>query len=218
MGYTTDFYGSVTVTPPLNDHEIGFLADFSGTRRMNRTKGPLFVKGSGDFGQGRDKDILNHNEPHPDQPSLWCQWVTEDGTEIEWDGGEKFYNADDWMAYIVTNLLAPSAKAYIAAHIDEDERLQHFTCDHVVNGEIQAQGEDPDDRWTLVVRNNQVQTGHTISVPSVTSTDKTFDQIATEQGWSLDSRIAVIRGFISEHGLESALADSAARVAQEENA
>lgn len=159
MGYTTDFEGSVTIEPPLNKHEVSFLEDLNQSRRMNRTRGPLFVKGSdGTFGagQGHDGDIINYNDPDPDQPGLWCQWMPlEDGSGIEWDGGEKFYNSAEWMAYLVKNLLAPSAVSYIAAHADEDERLRFFTCDHVVNGTIQAQGEDNEDRWDLVVTDNK---------------------------------------------------------------
>lgn len=161
MGYTTDFTGEVTVEPPLNEHEISFLTAFNKTRRMARARGPLFVKGSdGEWGrgQGHDDDVLDFNEEPPDQPGLWCQWVPNDeGTTIKWDEGEKFYEADRWMAYIVYRLLAPSAKAYIAQHIGEDERLQHFTCDHSVNGTISAQGEDSDDRWDLVVKDNVVR-------------------------------------------------------------
>jgi hypothetical protein len=35
--------------------------------------------------------------------------------------------------------------------------LWHFTFDHVVNGTIDAQGDDPDDRWQLVVVDNEVR-------------------------------------------------------------
>lgn len=158
MGYTTYFSGSVDIQPPLNEYEISFLEDFNKSRRMNRTKGPLFVKGSGFSGQGRDEDVLDFNNPHPDQPGLWCQWTPTADTTIEWDQGEKFYYAAEWMDYIVTNLLAPSARAYIDAHIDEDERLKHFTCNHVVDGVIEADGEESDDFWQLVVKNNKVLT------------------------------------------------------------
>jgi hypothetical protein len=163
MGYTTDFSGQVSVTPPLNPHEISFLTDLATTRRMDRTKGPLYAVNDGNFGQSHADDILNYNRPHADQPGLWLQWVpTEDGTAIEWDEGEKFYEAAAWMKYLVQNLLAPSARAYIEAHKGEDARLAHFTCDHVVNGQIEAQGEDPGDRWVLVVRDNVVSTADAI--------------------------------------------------------
>ena len=162
MGYTTDFSGRVEIEPPLNAAEIDFLTDLASTRRMRRTKGPLYVKGAGDFGQGDDDDILDHNRPDSDQPGLWCQWAPEDdGAGLEWDGGEKFYNSAEWMKYIVQNLLAPEARAYVDAHLSEDDRLAQFTCNHVVNGEILAQGEDPDDRWALIVTDNRVLTAGT---------------------------------------------------------
>lgn len=163
MGYQTYFSGEVSIEPPLNEHEISFLQDFNKTRRMHRTKGPLFIKGTGPYGQGHDDDILNFNAPDPDQPGLWCQWTpSDDGTMLAWDQGEKFYYAERWMKYIIENLLAPSARAYIGLHLDEDERLKHFTCDHVVDGEIYADGEESDDFWKLIVDNNVVKVANGI--------------------------------------------------------
>jgi hypothetical protein len=157
MGYTTDFTGEVTIDPPLNEDETSFLSDFNATRRMHRTRGPLFVKGTGIQGQGNDKDVLNFNASDPDQPGLWCQWVpTEGGEALEWDGGEKFYNATEWMEYIVHRLLSPAAREYVNAHITEDPRLASFTCDHTVNGEIEASGEEPGDVWVIRVEDNVV--------------------------------------------------------------
>src|SRR5215467_9643211 len=68
MGYTTEFDGRVSVSPPLNRHEIVYLLKFAATRRMDRTRGPYFVDGSGPFGQGRDDDIQNFNQPPAGQP------------------------------------------------------------------------------------------------------------------------------------------------------
>ena len=75
MGYTTTFSGGIVIDPPLNKAEIDYLNKFSETRRMNRTSGPYFIDGSGDFGQGCDKDIIDYNKPDASQPGLWCQWV-----------------------------------------------------------------------------------------------------------------------------------------------
>ena len=52
MGYTTEFDGSVSISPPLNAHEIAYLRKFAASRRMDRARGPYFVDGSGPFGQG----------------------------------------------------------------------------------------------------------------------------------------------------------------------
>jgi hypothetical protein len=57
MGYTTEFDGSVSISPPLNAHEIAYLRKFAASRRMDRARGPYFVDGSGPFGQGHDDDI-----------------------------------------------------------------------------------------------------------------------------------------------------------------
>ena len=149
MGYTTQFEGHVAIEPALNSKEIIFLKKFNETRRMDRENGPYFVNGSGDMGQGRDKDIRNHNEPPLGQPSLWCQWVsTEDGEFLEWDGNEKFYNAPEWMKYLIEHFLKPGC---IGA-----EELPFLQANHVLNGEIEAQGEEPDDSWVLVIKENSV--------------------------------------------------------------
>jgi len=151
VGYDTQFDEYVTIEPPLNASEISYLIDFAGTRRMNRRMGPLFVDGG-------EADIIDGNRPPEGQPGLWCQWVpNKEGTALEWDQGEKFYESAAWMKYLIDNLLALSAQGYVARHVDEDPRLYHFTFNHVLNGTIYAQGEDPDDRWMLVVENNVVK-------------------------------------------------------------
>lgn len=148
MGYTTDFSGRVEITPPLDKEEIKYLKKFGDTRRMNRTKGPYYVDNKGMAGQDHEADILDYNSPPPGQPGLWCQWVpTPDGKFIEWDGSEKFYNAPEWMTYIIDHFLKADPKAKGV--------LKHLKP-HVLNGEIEAQGEDDNDRWKLVVKDNKV--------------------------------------------------------------
>lgn len=149
MGYTTDFNGMIEIVPPLNDAEAEFLQKFAETRRMKRTKGPYFVDGTGDFGQGSDPDIINHNEPPEGQPGLWCQWVpTHDNTGLEWDGNEKFYDSVEWMRYLIDHFLKPGC---IAA-----KELPFLQANHVCNGTIYAQGEESDDMWLLQVDDNEV--------------------------------------------------------------
>lgn len=155
MGYTTDFRGSIKVEPPLSAAEVAYLNKFSGTRRMNCTQGPYYVdrggvagQGEGSFGMGSNPDVIDHNGPPEGQPGLWCQWVaTEDGTAIEWDGGEKFYDSAEWMKYIITHFLGsdPIAKKKLP-----------FITGHTLDGTIEAQGEEATDRWDLHVKDNKV--------------------------------------------------------------
>lgn len=167
MGYSTDFSGFVTIDPPLNDVEVGYLTKFSDTRRMNRERGPYFVDGPGFAGQDRTPDIIDYNTPPAGQPGLWCQWIPAGsisagdwtpeartdhgfGSAIYWNGGEKFYHAEQWLAYLIDHFLRPDA------HAKGHDGFKHFTFDHTVSGVIYAQGEDPDDRWRMVVTDNVV--------------------------------------------------------------
>lgn len=75
--------------------------------------------------------------PTPGMPGFWCDWApTPDGMAIQWNGNEKFYHSPDWMRYIIGRFLRPWGI--------------------VANGVIRAQGEDMDDRWHLVVNENEV--------------------------------------------------------------
>lgn len=73
---------------------------------------------------------------------------TEDGAALEWDEGEKFYDSQEWMAYLIDHFLKPGALASSA--------IPFLQANHVLNGTIKAQGEDMGDRWKLVVTNNVV--------------------------------------------------------------
>ena len=161
MGYNTDFRGAVTVVPPLNRHEIGYLRRFAHTRRMDRRSGPYYC-GKGFAGQDREPDIVDYNKPGFGQPGLWCKWEpTDDGSRIQWNHAEKFYFGEEWMAYLVTTFLMPGAKLAEELKSRVEGRyyapeFAHFTFDHVVNGVIDAQGEEYEDLWRLVVTDNVV--------------------------------------------------------------
>lgn len=147
MGYTTDFDGSVEIVPPLSEKEIKYINAFNDTRRMDRENGPYYVGGGGMCGQDHEADIGDYNSPDASQPGLWCGWRTnEEGTVIEWDGGEKFYNSAEWMQYIIDHFIGanPLAKLNNPEHFD-------FLQGHTVNGDIYAQGEESDDVWKLEV-------------------------------------------------------------------
>jgi len=139
MGYTTDFYGAIKVEPPLSAAEVDYLTKFSESRRERRAEGPYFV----------DSNSQNSNSPADGQPGLWCQWIpTPNG--IEWDGGEKFYGAADWMKYLIEQFIGSRPKARGQRYVPE-------LPGHVCNGVIEARGEEGDDHWLLIVENNVVK-------------------------------------------------------------
>ncbi|MUN41456.1 hypothetical protein [Actinomadura litoris] len=161
MGYDTDFTGKIQIEPPLNPSEISYLRRFSDSRRMHRDTGPYYLGNRRP--EENDTGVVDPNSPPPEQPGLWCDWVpTPDGTAIEWNRMEKFYYATEWMEYLINAFLSEGAdvqaelKAPIVGRFYPPE-FAEFTFDHVLSGTVEAQGDDPDDRWDLVVSDNEVQ-------------------------------------------------------------
>lgn len=69
-------------------------------------------------------------------PGSWCGWeLTEDGDAIIWDGVEKFSEGAEWMKYLIEYNIGKS---------------------YTLNGTIEAMGEEHDDRWDLIVKDNKV--------------------------------------------------------------
>jgi hypothetical protein len=162
MGYTTEFDGTISISPPLNAQEIAYLRQFAASRRMGRVSGPYVVDGAHPLLPHQDPDVLDHNEPPAGQPGLWCQWEpTQDGAALRWNGVEKFYYSVEWMTYLIDTFLKPGAvleselASPVPGHHYPDE-FRHFTFDHELNGVVDAQGEVDDDRWLLVVAGNTV--------------------------------------------------------------
>ncbi|MFF0143555.1 hypothetical protein ACFYRN_45130 [Streptomyces sp. NPDC005227] len=144
MGYSTTFDGQVAVTPPLNASEVAFLDRFADSRRHQRPEGPYSTR---DY----TYDQTGYNTPPDGQPGLWCNWEPTDdgGAGLRWNGAEKFYRATEWMQYLIDHFLKPGA------HAQGQPGFEDFTFDHVVNGVIHAQGDEPGDTWDLTVTDNQ---------------------------------------------------------------
>jgi hypothetical protein len=118
MGYSTEFKGSLTVTPPLGPEAAARFNDFASTRHAD-----------------------SHGHLEPGMPGAWCQWIASpDGSEIRWDGNEKFYEAAAWMRYVLAHLVAATGSE--------------------ASGIISAQGEEAPDRWRIVVKANEVKVQH----------------------------------------------------------
>lgn len=166
MGYTTDFDGQFDLNKPLASQHKAYLEAFASTRRMKRDAyitegrpdpvrlaaglpvgldGGYFVGEGGHAGQGEHNadyetiGILSYNYPPNGQPGLWNQWVpNDDGTAIQWDGGEKFYNYIEWIEYLIEHFLKPWG--------------------YVLNGEVEWFGEDSNDRGLICIEDNVVKT------------------------------------------------------------
>ena len=167
MGYSTEFEGHFTVAPPLKPVHAAFLKKFSVTRRVKRneritaglpdpervavglppgTEGAFYVGNEGGDYRGTAEwraalpslGVVDYNQPPAGQPGLWCQWVpTPDGAGIEWNEGEKFYDYDQWLQYLIDQFLQPWG--------------------YTVSGSISWSGEEEEDVGILEVTGNVVR-------------------------------------------------------------
>ena len=171
MGYHTEFNGEFHLDKPLTKAHTNYLNAFSVTRRMKRDpkiaetlpdpireavglpigiEGEYFVGNSNDnnFGQTRDKSIIDDTNPPSTQPGLWCHWtpwipyseLENDDVQVNliaWDEGEKFYNYIEWIEYIIVNFLKPWG--------------------YVLNGDVEWRGEEWSDNGIIIVKDNVVK-------------------------------------------------------------
>ncbi len=158
MGYTTEFVGSLSITPAIKPEHAAYINKFAATRRMKRRQdetalrpdpvreavglpigldGGYFVGAEGFMGQEWNaSDVVNNNHPPQGQPSLWCHWVIKNG-ELTWNGGEKFYEYVEWLEYLIEHFLGPWG--------------------YELTGKMYYLGEDPNDRGVIHVKENQVE-------------------------------------------------------------
>lgn len=157
MGYDIYCDGGVEISPPLNDEETAYMRDFLEARHMTRVSGPYYAKG-GDRPHGPDPDVINRNVPGEEQLSLYSPLeVTDDGTTL--CGPEDYVRHEgdhgDWLAWLIEHLLGPAGRKKAGKATDVDDRLDAFTFDHVLNGELWLEGEDGK-RWMVEVKDNVV--------------------------------------------------------------
>lgn len=180
MGYTTDFDGVLSFNKPVTEQLREYINRFSSTRRMPRSnekikeaypnwrelcffgdlgeKGEYFAPISNCYGQDDDGTVLDYNGYKESvHPGLWCQWIINDDGNLAWDDGEKFYNYEEWLNYLIERFFAPLG--------------------YVLDGEITWQGEASDDFGTIRVVDNVVTMQYGVRVASMSDLD-TDDLIA----------------------------------------
>ena len=140
MGYTTEFEGFFTITPPLEGAPAALLRGLCNTRRMARDADSKYGVEGEYYVEEEDKDdgakILDEDRPPCTQPALNCNWeLSEDGAELQWSGMEKFYGYTEWLRYFITRV---------------------FPEGTVLNGEVSFAGEDEQDKGVIQLVNNRI--------------------------------------------------------------
>ncbi len=160
MGYSTTFYGSLSVEPPFSEQEIDFFNRWQETRRSQRTDftgGKYYAVENPDESDDPcgqfSPNIINNNRPADGQPGMWCHWTIKTPDTIEWDGGEKFNHSAEWLSYIIAHFFQENPIAKLL-HPEEFNFLQG----HKLHGTIFAKGDSTDDIWQIEVENNELYT------------------------------------------------------------
>jgi len=109
---------------------MGYSTDFTGELKFaGEMTGPMFAKVKSML----QEDLRDHPEWGPRGDCYYMQFeLLKDFSGIEWDGGEKFYGAVD-AVNILTRVLRETWPEF------------GFT------GQLNAQGEQFDDRWVLAM-------------------------------------------------------------------
>jgi hypothetical protein len=146
------------------EHGYPFAEDKTDPNQVYGYMGEYFVGGGGSMGQAQDDSIIDYNSASGEigwqdykgdwvlkqklqdqlnkdslkQPGLWLQWeLSSDGTELSWDGNEKFYHYIEWLQYLIQ-------------HFFEKWGIK-------LNGEVQWQGEDSSDFGKIIVTDNVIE-------------------------------------------------------------
>lgn len=129
---------------------MGYTTTFKGTLKFNPD---LTAKELGHLKKYLGEDIRDHLEwlegGFEEKDLYYVQFeINDDFSGIEWDGSEKFYGSVDCV-----NLLT--------------KEMRKVRPDFEFTGELQAQGEEADDRWIL-----RMKDGIAKGVKLVSSGDK----------------------------------------------
>jgi hypothetical protein len=141
-----------------------FAEDKTDPNQVYGYMGEYFVGGGGSMGQDHDDSIIDYNSASGNigwqdykgdwalkqemedqlnkdslkQPGLWLQWeLSSDGTELGWDGNEKFYHYNEWLQYLIQ-------------HFFEKWGIK-------LNGEVVWQGEESNDFGKIIITDNFVE-------------------------------------------------------------
>jgi hypothetical protein len=211
MGYSIEFYGEpVSLRRSIRPSATSSTA-LPRHAAWTAIAGPTSSRAAGLKGKGTNPTFAMPTDCRRASRACGCHWVpNEDGSGLEWDGTEKFYAAEEWMAYLINHFLKPAAEASKS----DDPQFSQFTFDHVLGGEIEAQGEQPDDKWLLKVKDNEVTVlqGHVVYVdPSAGLPAPCGGAEIAESFVSLRYMAADIQSYAEEAGVSESVALERAR-------
>lgn len=149
--------GEFFATPELLPEEYAVKSFFGGMKNWKGEDAPegyLFNP----VGQDSDVSVTDKNTPGGSCPGLWCQWRL-DGSDIVWDGGEKFYNYVEWLDWLIRFVFDPANIKF--------------------NGRIYWQGEEINDYGIIDVEDNKIDI--TYQYAGIREEDEEYIEIEEEE-------------------------------------
>lgn len=111
---------------------MSYTTYFEGAFDLNKKLTKKHIKDLNAFAEEQ------HEDPGQGYPGIWCNWApSEDGSQIEWNQAEKFYNYTEWLKWLIENKLQPWG--------------------YVLNGTVNWRGEDFLDIGVIEVSNNDIE-------------------------------------------------------------
>lgn len=159
MGYTTEFYGAIDIEPKVTDEFRDRFNSFTNDRHMTLSYSTIekydenpdshtvdgkpvacscwnwYFVPTDDCKEINYHDAVDYDCPQ-DLPDVYCDWTITDDSELVWNGNEKSYYMYAWLDILIDRVFKPKG--------------------YTLNGEVEFQGEEPDDEGTFYVNDNVV--------------------------------------------------------------
>lgn len=152
MGFSTEYLGFVTITPPLNRAEAEWLtgfADWGGLPDGDPFRLPMNPRAA--IAQAFRDRGGSMSSPGGIPSGVYDWRVCEHGDRIMWRRMEKSNDAEQALSFLVDHYLGHSAKAKNSDNPD----FADFTFDHHLDGVVAGQRDDTDELFLLRVRNSE---------------------------------------------------------------
>lgn len=117
---------------------MGYSTEFVGGFKLNRELTHKEWVELRKLGNEYDQDLYAQYTDTPETvPDSYLQWEPNDeGTEIVWNGGEKFYDYIHWLRWLIKHYLAPHGL--------------------VLNGKVEWRGDELEDIGIIYANDNKI--------------------------------------------------------------
>ena len=155
MGYSTEYLGYLTVTPPLNPAEVEWVngfADWGALPDGDPFHLPMNPRAALSQAFAAQGGVMAGRSTVPYGVRDWR--ASTDGSRIAWRRSEKSNDAVHTLRFLVEHYLGPGALAMTC----EGDEFAGFTFDHRLDGVLAAARDDTDELFLIRVVASVIET------------------------------------------------------------